>query len=90
MSALGIEAVLDRAMNDSVFAEQLFSHPDQALAGFELTSEEVAAFKSMARTGFDKYVESTPEERKSMAGYGGLTEPPSGSNHNQIILHMCK
>ena len=78
MSAKGIEAVLDQAMSDSGFADQLFANPDQALAGFELTTEEATTFKGMARADFDKLVQASPEERKSF----------SWSNHNETGLQV--
>jgi hypothetical protein len=65
MSAASVETVLSRAMSDSVFAEQLFANPDQALADFELTADEAATFKGMARTDFEKLIQASPEERKS-------------------------
>ena len=65
MSATGIESVLSRAMSDAQFANQLFSEPEKAIAGFDLTADEVAQLKSMPRAEFDKFAKSTPEERKS-------------------------
>ena len=67
MSTKGIEAVLNQAMSDSAFADQLFASPEQALAGFELTTEESASLKSMSRAEFDKFANSSPEERKSFS-----------------------
>jgi hypothetical protein len=78
MSTKGIAAVLDQAMSDSKFADQLFANPDQALAGFELTTEEATTFKSMVRTDFDKLVQASPEERKSFAL----------NNHNETALRV--
>ena len=65
MSATSVETILSRAMSDSAFADQLFAKPDQALAGFELTSEEAATFKGLSRAEFSSLI-SLPEERKSM------------------------
>ena len=66
MSTKGIESVLSRAMSDSAFADQLFANPALALAGFELTTEEATSLKSMSRAEFDKFSNSSPEERKSL------------------------
>ena len=79
MSTQGIEAVLSRAMSDAKFADQLFANPAQSLAGFELTTEEAATFKGMARVDFDKLIQASPEERKSM----GIQ-----SNHNETALQV--
>jgi hypothetical protein len=67
MPTTGIESVLNRAMSDSTFADQLFASPDQALAGFELTTEEAASLKSMSRAEFDRFAIASPEERKSFS-----------------------
>ena len=77
MSTTGIEAVLARAMSDTAFAEQLFTNPEQALAGFELTAEEVVNLKAMSRAEFEKFSKTSPEDRKSM---GGIWNP---GNHNE-------
>jgi hypothetical protein len=66
MSTEGIEAVLSRAMSDSAFADQLFANPEQALSGFELTTEELAKIKKISLADFDRYTKASPEERKSM------------------------
>jgi hypothetical protein len=79
MSATSVETILSRAMSDSAFADQLFVNPDQSLAGFELTTEEAAIFKNMARVDFDKLVQASPEERKSM----GVQ-----TNHNESALYI--
>lgn len=64
MSTKSIESVLARAMSDSLFADQLFANPVQALAEFDLTAEEVAKFQGLYRAEFDALA-SNPEERKS-------------------------
>ncbi|MBI3163152.1 MAG: hypothetical protein IPG44_12675 [Anaerolineales bacterium] len=53
MSAQAIEAVLTRAMSDTTFADMLFANPDAALAGFDLTAEEIAKIKSISRAEFE-------------------------------------
>ena len=55
MSPKGIESVLSRAMSETEFANQLFSDAEQALAGFDLTADEVTQLKSMSRAEFDKF-----------------------------------
>jgi hypothetical protein len=71
MSKETIETVLTRAMDDESFAELLFTNADQALAGYDLTQEELEAFKKMPREELDKYAKASPEERKSL-GVGGV------------------
>ena len=66
MSAETVDTLLAKAMNDAAFAEALFTKPDEALAGYNLTEEEMQSLKNMSREDFDKYAMATPEERKSM------------------------
>ena len=73
MSAEIVETVLAKAMSDEAFAEALFTNADQALAGYDLTQEELETLKNMSREDFMKSAMATPEERKSM-----LMAPPPG------------
>jgi len=57
-----LETILSRAMSDAAFAEQLFAHPEKALAGYDLSAEEIEQVKNISRTDF---VALAPEERKS-------------------------
>lgn len=75
MSAETVDTVLARAMNDAAFAEDLFTKPDEALAGYDLTEEEMQGLKNMSREDFSKYAMAAPEERKSMGG-GGVKPGP--------------
>ena len=48
-----IETILYRAMSDIEFADLLFAQPDQALADYCLTPEEITQLKSMSRVDFE-------------------------------------
>jgi hypothetical protein len=76
MSAQTIETILFRAINDVSFAEALLANPEQTLAGFDVTEEELANIKSMSYTDDDQFASVFPEERKSM-GF---------NNHNETVL----
>lgn len=78
MSAQTVETVLNRAISDPTFREQLFANPDQALAGFELSAEEAASFTGMSQADFEALAKGTPEERKSFCGF----------NHNETGLRV--
>ena len=73
MSPEAVESILSRAMGDAAFADLLFRDPDEALAGFDLTPDEAAKFKSMSRADFDQWSHLSAEERKSFGGgnWGG-------------------
>ena len=47
MSKEAVESVIGKAVLDSEFREALFANPEEALAGYELTEEEVAGLKTI-------------------------------------------
>jgi hypothetical protein len=59
-----IETILDRAMSEPDFAQQLFEDADQALHGYNLTAEEFIQIKSISQA---KFADLQIEERKSLA-----------------------
>lgn len=83
-----IETILSRAMNEPEFAELLFSDPDQALAGYNLSTEELAELRSMSRADFVTFAAASPEERKTFCL--GCTWGPPLTNHNQTTLKVGK
>ena len=53
MSREALETVIGRAVIDEEFRVALFADPDAALAGYELTEEEVAALKRVDAESLD-------------------------------------
>ncbi len=47
MSIEAVQAVLERTVTDPSFRAQLFAHPDEALAAYELTTEENGALREL-------------------------------------------
>jgi hypothetical protein len=47
MSYEAVQAVLERTVTDPSFRTQLFTHPEQALASYELTSDENSALRDL-------------------------------------------
>ncbi len=47
MSKEAVESVIGKAVLDSEFREALFASPEEALAGYDLTEEEVAGLKTI-------------------------------------------
>jgi hypothetical protein len=47
MSREAVEAVIGKAVLDGEFREALFANPEEMLAGYDLSEEEVAALKSI-------------------------------------------
>jgi len=67
MSAKGLNQVIAKAITDLKYRELLFSSPDEALAGYDLTKEETAALKTLDRSTFDAVAKEV-EMRVSEAG----------------------
>lgn len=65
MTAKSIESILDRAMSDAKFAAQILTNPKEALAGFDLTDEEVARFERFSRADFEAFNRVLSEEDES-------------------------
>ena len=66
-----IETILSRAMSDAAFAEQLFADTEKALAGYNLTTAEIAKLKGMSHGDLNSMTALAPEERKSMVRKAG-------------------
>ena len=47
MSYESVQAVLERTVTDPQFRTQLFTHPEDALAEYELTSDESTALREL-------------------------------------------
>ncbi len=47
--------IVERAMNDAAFRKLLFSNPDKALAGYDLTDEERALLSDLNEGNFDEF-----------------------------------
>ena len=67
MSTQALQAVLSRAMVDTAFADLLFSDPERALTGYDLTSAEVGTLRSMGRATVEQLAKALPEDRKSFS-----------------------
>ena len=47
MSYEAVQAVLERTVTDAAFRSQLFTHPEEALASYELTADESGALREL-------------------------------------------
>lgn len=80
MSKEALQAVIGKAVLDSEFREALFADPDQALEGYELTEEEVAALKTIDTETVESFAGSLDERISKVflqfdGGVGGLRFP---------------
>jgi Ribosomally synthesized peptide prototyped by Frankia Franean1_4349. len=73
MSETAVRKVIGQAVIDMEFRDLLFNNPDKALAGLELTPEEVTTLKAFKREKFDEAA-TEMEERVSRAGVSGIAK----------------
>jgi hypothetical protein len=67
MSLESLQEIIGRAVTEPEYRELLFSEPDKAVEGYELTEEEAASLKKLQRDKFDA-IAGELEERISRAG----------------------
>ncbi len=67
MSEENVKKIIGRAVTDAAFRGLLFSRPDEALAGYDLTDDEIVSLKNLPREQFDSTAIQL-EERVSRAG----------------------
>jgi hypothetical protein len=74
MSKEAMEAVVGKAVLDSEFRQVLFANPEEALAGYELTEQEIAALKSFDAETIDSFADTLDEHisKVVVASGGGL------------------
>ena len=61
MSKKAVEAVIGKAVLDCEFRESLFADPGEALAGYELTAEEIAALKAIDAEAIESFAGALDE-----------------------------
>ena len=88
MPTKDIEAVLLRAMSDRAFADALFEDAEKALAGYDLTTKEVAKFKGLFSIDRNSMSSATVERRKLFSN--SRTNNQASTNHNKVALKMYK
>ena len=75
MSVQNVTNIVSKAVTDRTFRDLLFSKPDQALKGYDLTPEEVKGLTGMSRAEFDKIATQLEEKMLSqvVGGAGGVS-----------------
>jgi hypothetical protein len=76
MSEVHVKQIIVNAVINLEYRELLFSEPEQALVGFDLTDEEQAALKGLDRDKFD-LTAAKMEDRISRAGFSFVTPKTS-------------
>jgi hypothetical protein len=67
MSTENVQTIIGRAIVETEYRSLLFSDPEKALEGYELTVDEAESLKSLDRERFDE-VASQVEDRISKSG----------------------
>jgi hypothetical protein len=80
MSREAVESIIGKAVLDSAIREELFANPEEVLAGYDLTEEEVAALKAIDAETMESFA-GTLDERISKwtissAGLAGADAMP--------------
>lgn len=75
MSKEAIEAIIGKAVVDRQFRAALFADPDQALAGYDLTEEEIAGLRAIDAESLDSLA-GLLDERISKS-WGSIFAPPT-------------
>ncbi len=83
MSAESVKQIIERAIAEEPFRELLFSNPNQALAGFDLTVDEIAALKGLKREEFDAAAGDL--EQRISKSFAGL---PIASQQSQSMTRI--
>ena len=55
MSQEALLEIVERAMKDEAFRNLLFSNPEKALAGYDLSDEERALLSNLDEDNFDEF-----------------------------------
>jgi len=62
-----INTILSRMMKEPTFAEAVFANAEGALAEYNLSSDDIAKFKSISLADFEAFTSASPEQRKSFS-----------------------
>jgi hypothetical protein len=55
MSDTGVKEIIEKAIEDEKFRQQLFADPQKALAGYDLTAAERKMLESLDENNFDQF-----------------------------------
>lgn len=73
MSREAVEAIIGKAVTNSEFRQSLFANPDEVLAGYELTEDEMAALKSIGVESLESFAGSLDERISKLYIIEGFT-----------------
>jgi hypothetical protein len=76
MSREAVEAIIGKAVLDSEFRKALFTSPDEALAGYDLTEQEMAGLKAIDAESIEALAGSLDERISKSIGVMPPVRPP--------------
>ena len=83
MSLQAVQNVIGKAAVDRTYRELLFSKPDEALKGHDLSADEIKCLKALSRDKFDA-VAGELEEKILAEAVGGGTSAVGFSNEQLL------
>ena len=86
MSVQNVTNIVSKALTDRAFRDQLFSKPNQALKGYDLTPEEAKGLKAISREEFDKIATQLEEKISSQVVGGASHAQATGQALKQLNL----
>ncbi len=75
MSTQAVQTVIGRAVTDAAFRQALFADPAQALAGYDLSADELAALQALDAEQVAAFAGGL-DARISKSMYGTFNPPP--------------
>ena len=85
MTKEAVEAIIGKAVVDAEFRAALLADPDRALAGFDLTAEEVARLKAVDAESIETLAGTLDERISKSMGFGlGSLAPTPSSGHGSV------
>jgi hypothetical protein len=88
MTKEAVQAVIGKAVTETEFRELLFANPDEALEGYELTDEEMAALKAIDAETMESFAGDLDERISKAfiaAGFGGAGSGTAGRGPEDLI-----
>ncbi len=73
MSLQSVQTIIGKAAVDKTYRDLLFSKPDEAFEGFELTPDEISSLKGLSREKFDAVAGELEEKILAEAVGGSAT-----------------
>lgn len=85
MSLQSVQTVIGKAAIDRSYRDKLFSNPEEALKGLDLTPEEMTSLKGLSREKFDAVSGELEERILAETAGGAVTTTQLNAEQFQVI-----